>query len=384
MDINDALEELHLSNYDEAVALFKDAAASGNPDACDFLVQIYRLELSSLVTKKDALEYAIKGYEYRSRDGCYNLGTMYRTGFLGSPDYSRAYDFFTEGSSDLHDLRCSFELGEMLRLGEAGNGPRVDEAVKHYSKAAAGGYYPAQFQLACIFERVVKDFDATLEFYRSSADKGHVDAMLRLGYIYEKGIRVESDLPTAVDWYTRASDAGSAEGFLKISRLVLCSSEGRKETGIKPEELADRLKLLSESGRDTAEPLYLLGCIRQEQGDSRLAGDLFYQSALNGCLPALCRYASIKLELAGSSDRVEALALLHVVRIVASSMTETARKFEYLMSPERMIDTAEKLISGILPELSDSERTDAGRMADEKIGQMFGLHGASSASAVRS
>ena len=403
MDISSALEELHLNNYDEAAALFKDAAAGGNSDACDFIVQIYRLGLSSHVTRKEALEYAIKGYEYHSRDGCYNLGTMYRTGFLGSPDYAKAYDFFTEGSSELHDPRCSFELGEMLRLGETGKGSRVDEAVKYYHAAAARGYYPAQFQLACIFERVVKDFDATLEFYRSSAEKGYVDAMLRLGYIYEKGVRVDPDLSSAVDWYRKASDAGSTEGFLKIARMVLCSADRSGILHIAPGDLEKQLADLAEKGSDPAEPLYLLGCLSEMQGKYGSAGSFFYQSALKGCLPALCRYATLQIEhgehlnMGGDSenrvsagaalkhcDRIESYALLHVVRITASSMTESAKKYEYLMSSERIVDTADRLLSDIHPTLSDEEIAEAGRIADEKIGQMFGIHDASSASATRS
>ena len=403
MDISTALEELHLNNYDEAAALFKDAAAGGNSDACDFIVQIYRLGLSSRVTRKDALEYAIKGYEYRSKDGCYNLGTMYRTGFLGSPDYAKAYDFFTEGSSELHDPRCFFELGEMLRLGETGKGSSVDEAVKYYHAAAARGYYPAQFQLACIFERVVKDFETTLEFYRSSAEKGYVDAMLRLGYIYEKGIRVDPDPSAAVDWYRKASDAGSSAGFLKIARMVLCSADMKNRLQIAPVDLEKQLTELVEKGSDPAEPLYLLGCLAEMVGKYGSAGSFFYRSALKGCLPALCRYAALQIEHgdhlntdgdsedpvdAGSSlrlcNRTEAYALLHVVRITASSMTESARKYEYLMSSERIIDTADRLLSDIHPTLSDEEIAEAGRIADERIGQMFGIQDASSASATRS
>ncbi len=373
MDITEALEELKLKNYDEAVALLRDAAEEQNPDACDFLVQINRMRLSDLVDDKEALHYAIKGYEYRSKDSCYNLGWMYRSGFLGAPDYAKAYEFFLEGDQEYHDVRCTYELGEMLRLGETDRGPLVDEAVKLYTKAAAS-YYPAQFRLAVIFEQVVKDFSATLEFYRHSADHGKVDAMLRLGYLYEKGLRVDADLDLAIEWYKKAADGGSAEALLKLARLYLCSGKTISTEHLEPESLQRRLGDLEVKYR--AEGQYLLGCLAERLGKLTEAVSYFYTSATEGCLPGLYRYAAMLLEGRGiKADVVEGYCLLHVVRIIASSNTPPAREYQELMNSEMLMNATENLLVDFQPLLSDDERSRAEAMVDDRIGQMFGLNG---------
>ena len=94
MDLKEAIESLHVKDYSQALALFRDAAESNNADACDFIVQMYLMNLEPSITADDYLQYSIKGYEYRSKDGCFNLGTIYRNGVLGVPDFPKAYEFF--------------------------------------------------------------------------------------------------------------------------------------------------------------------------------------------------------------------------------------------------------------------------------------------------
>ena len=318
---------------------------------------------------------------FRSRDGCYNMGTMYRSGFFGRPDFGKAYEFFTEGRGDLHDIRCSFELGEMLRLGETGRGPRVDEAVKMYSEAAASGYYPAQFQLARIYEQAVKDFAVTLEFYRDAAQKGHVDAMIRLGEIYQKGIRVEADPNEALLWYRRGADAGSDEAVIKIASLA---AAGCADADTDTDALIGRLQSMI-GGSKGAEALYHLGCLHELSERQEQATDAFRRSALQGCLPALCRYACRLMDgLGAESDPVEAFALLQTVRIVASSGAEPARQYSHLMSADLMLDTAENKLTDSADLLTDQQIRRAAELADEKIGRMFGLSENQPASSVSS
>ncbi len=415
MELTEAMEELHLGSYDEAADLFRDAAESGNPDACDFMVQMHLAGLSGRISREDALHYAIRGYELRSRDSCFHLGSMYRSGFLGEPDPAKAWEFLLEGAEKFGDLRCQHELGEMLRLGETGGGPRVDEAVRHYSTAAAGGYYPSQFRLARIFERRVPDFGVTLEFYRNSAEKGHADAMLRLGEIYQKGIRVEKDPAQSMSWYRKAAEAGSREAFFHVARWRLLTEEGAG-SGDDAGPLRERLEKECK-GKDAGEALYLLACLELAGGNTGAARDLFRRSLEAGCLPGMVRYAALlageggstgedgligegdsaqtgKREQAGNGsqigdgdrkdgeqdeaqdqeqDPVRAFALLHAARIAALSGAPWFRAHSELMSQETLVRRCESLIADLLPELSEEQRLRGERLADETAGRMFGI-----------
>ncbi len=382
MEITKALEELKLKNYNDAADLFRDAAESGNGDACDFMVQMYLLNLTDKVNKQDALHYAIKGYELRSKDSCFNMGTLYRTGMWGVPDLSKAYEFFLEGSQEYHDPRCSHALGEMLRLGEIGGSPKVDDAIKHYGEAAAHGYYPSQFILAKIFENVVKDFSVTLDFYRQAAEKGHVDAMLRLGIIYEKGIRVAKDISQSLHWYEKAAENNSDEASLKIAKICL---DPDKYQGVAQENVNRSYELLSSLVAKSKNPqaCYLLALMlegsRGIPSDEEKSRKLYCEAAEQGLLPALYKYALMLVRgQGGEVDEVQGFALLHVLYFLLTSHGTDIHSGDELIASDDLLELTEKQLADLEYELSDEDRAKAFKMADDKIGRVFGIDAISS------
>ncbi|MGN1356989.1 MAG: tetratricopeptide repeat protein [Succinivibrionaceae bacterium] len=377
MDISKALEELKLKNYDEAAELFRDAAESGNGDACDFMVQMYLLSLSDKVLKQDALRYAIKGYELRSKDSCFNMGTLYHNGLWGVPDLTKAYEFFLEGADDYHDSRCCHALGEMLRQGETGGAPNVDEAVKRYGEAASRGYYPSQFMLAKIFENVVKDFAVTLDFYRNAAQQGHVDAMLRLGVIYEKGIRVDKDIAQSLDWYEKAAEKGSDEASLKIAKICLQPGIYQNVAEENRKRAYHLLSRLAEKG-DHPHACYLLASmlesgqgIKKNENKARL---MYCSAAEQGVLPALYKYACMMVwGTGGEKDPVQGFALLHVLYYLLTSHSIDIHSGDDLISPDELLELTEKQLADLEYDLSPEDKATAFKMADERIGRIFGV-----------
>ena len=375
MELEHAIKALKLADYAEAAKLFRDAADNGNPDACDFMVQLNLMKLCDDVTDKDALEYAIKGYELKSKDSCRNLGLMYLNGFMGEPDYGKAREFFLEGWESVSDLECAYRLGEMARLGLGGKSD-ADAAVKYYVEAASKNHYPSQFALAVMFERTVKDFSATLDFYRSSVDAGHADAALRLAKIHEKGIRVEKNAEEACYWYAKAAEMGSEEAAIMQAGLAV--REGAEAAASDAEASLRRiLEQGSDAGRRDA--AFLLGRLLEsgKLGDNRDAeAVVMYSDASKlGSLPGLFKYAVSLAEGYGTDEnRSLAYSLLHVARFMALSNTEPARAAASIfMDAEHIVEASEKHLVDLEEVMTSGEMDRAKADADVMIGRVFGV-----------
>lgn len=382
MNLDEAIESLKVKDYKQALDLFKDAAAGGNPDACDFIVQMYIMALEPSITSDDYLQYSIKGYEYRSKDGCFNLGSIYRNGMLGDPDLNKAYEFFLEGATEYQDPRCQYFLAEMLRNGEVGK-INVDEAVKYYGMAAGRGYYPAQFMLAKIFENVVDNFQTTLEFYENAVKNGHVDAMLRLAYIYEKGIRLPKNFDKAVEYYKSAAEHGSAEAKLKLARIGI---EPQNYGGVSSFSRSDACKMLKELSEESKvnnlikrDALYFLGQlyeqgIEKDSPDFNAAFECFSKSSNLGSLPSMYKYGCYLFNGQGCvADKVEAFAILHIVRFISSSNVDPSVKSQELISPDQLVELTERRLVDYEEQLTEAQRSEAFKIADERLGRIFNV-----------
>ena len=83
------------------------------------------------------------------------------------------------------------------------------------------------FALGQMYERglfVNKDAYLAEECYRESANDGDADAMFALGEMYEYGrfgydCRQGKDYDKAIDWYTKAANAGNANAIKKYQNL---------------------------------------------------------------------------------------------------------------------------------------------------------------------
>lgn len=375
MEITEAIELLKQKNYVDAVNAFKTLAEQGNADGCDFLVQMYFLNLTNILTKEDVLHYAIKGYELRSKDSCYNMGTIYRNGFLGEPDYEKSYEFFLEGADSFNDARCQYYVGEILLNGELGT-IKADEAISFYNKSAQQSFYPAQFSLAKIFENTVKNFDVTLDFYLHSAENGHIDAILRLAYLYEKGLRVEKDFNKSFEYYSSAADKGSYEAILK---LVEFSIDKKVKNALSKSVMIKKLEKLINDCNDKnikSKAFLYLGNIQELQGASQeiKAFKNFFEASKCGSMDGLYKYAQYLYNGKGCPQNViEGFALMHVVRYVSLSGAQIEKNHQTIIDQHKLAELSERLLVDWENDLSIEDREKALKIADDRIGKMFGV-----------
>lgn len=66
---------------------------------------------------------------------------------------------------------------------------------------------------------VAQSYSRAMEFYRSAAEQGSVEAAHYIGYMHQHGLGVESDIGTAVDWYRKAAEGDFAKAQFTLGRL---------------------------------------------------------------------------------------------------------------------------------------------------------------------
>jgi TPR repeat protein len=62
---------------------------------------------------------------------------------------------------------------------------------------------------------IAKSRKKSFNWYLQAANQGHVDAMERVGYCYEKGRGVKKNEPQAAKWYRLAGNGGNTKAKKK-------------------------------------------------------------------------------------------------------------------------------------------------------------------------
>ncbi len=69
-----------------------------------------------------------------------------------------------------------------------------------------------------------KDYATAFKEWLPLAEEGNVDAMNNVGYLYRKGLGVESDLEKAMDFFSRSAKRGSAVGQFNLGQIIYKTS----------------------------------------------------------------------------------------------------------------------------------------------------------------
>jgi len=91
-----------------------------------------------------------------------------------------------------------------------------------YRAKAKEGNVEAMFRLGVIYnngEGVIKDDKEAFKWYRKAAELGHARAMTNLGYMYANGKGVIKDDQEAVKWYRKAAELGHAGAMFNLGLM---------------------------------------------------------------------------------------------------------------------------------------------------------------------
>ena len=96
------------------------------------------------------------------------------------------------------------------------------QAVKSFRNAAEQGNADALLNLGFMYNRgkgVPQDYAKALVWYRKAAEQGYALAQFNLGLMYHKGEGVKQDNAEAVMWYREAAEQGFADAQINLGLM---------------------------------------------------------------------------------------------------------------------------------------------------------------------
>lgn len=240
-------------DYVEAEKWCRIAAEAGNPSAQNRMGVFYELGQGGL--EQDYPE-AFKWYTIATENGSAiamaNLGNMYLNGRAVEKDYSIARQWI-EKAVNLGDAYACSRMGRIYEYGY-GIDPDYVEAFNWYMKGAEKGDSNSQHAIAYLLRNgkgCEKDLAASAEWYRKAIENGQENdwyslgavlydleqyeeavrcfekaylskysgAATFLGYCYENGRGVGTDLYKAKKLYEEDAEAGYADGYYYLGKL---------------------------------------------------------------------------------------------------------------------------------------------------------------------
>lgn len=122
-----------------------------------------------------------------------------------------------EGGPDLwHALGYAFQWGRGVERD-------VSAAERWYERAALAGKVRSMVALALCKQRSESrsEREAAVSWLRKGASLGDTHAMVSLGFAYRSGQGVDSDFHSAVEWFTRAYEAGDLRASMHAGRTFV-------------------------------------------------------------------------------------------------------------------------------------------------------------------
>ncbi|RIA96752.1 hypothetical protein C1645_871848 [Glomus cerebriforme] len=196
-------------------------------------------------TKFTSKEFLNKAYPYKK--------------IIPEEIYDNIFKYFLDydcnsGENDKHiekDDVVQYNLGQYYRHGK---GVEKDEvkAFEYYKKSADQGHLNAQFQLGHCYDYGIGtevNKAKAFELYKIVAEKGHIIAQNNLGTLYENGEGIEKDLEKAINWFNKAAENGNNEALYNLGRCYGLGI-GVEKNIVKAFECC---KIAAEKGHDIAQ-----------------------------------------------------------------------------------------------------------------------------------
>lgn len=136
----------------------------------------------------------------------------------------------------------------------------VVTAMQYLERAARAGHADALLLLGYIYDKAEENTLA-LDYFRRSADAGNAEAAWSIGSMYAAGDGVERDLPQALDWFRRAATGGHGPA---METLGLAYIDGRLGLDKDPEKGWELLREAAEAGDESAKAR-----LAQREGEGR-------------------------------------------------------------------------------------------------------------------
>lgn len=204
--------------YHEAFVRYKLSANLGNPQAWWMLGVIYLEGDGCVRNETKGIEFLYRAVADNEPHACYDLALYYiRTGV----NTEKAIALLQQ-SADLGNGNAAYKLGEMIAKGENGLKQDFKNAVEYLTKAVDAGVDNAYIPLSMIYYGVKKNVGHAIALLKRCTDSSNRDLVALaanvLGDIYRCGEDDSIiDLVESVRWFTKAAEAGDADGMYALS-----------------------------------------------------------------------------------------------------------------------------------------------------------------------
>lgn len=215
---------LEAQQYDEAIRLFKAAAAKGQKDAMNDLGYIYE-SIDGYADDMAAFDWYSRGVAAGSPHAANGLANCYQHGIGTSPDIRKALELYHQSASQ-HIPYAHYNLG--LLYYEGIKVPKDDQlALKHF-------VYASRFGIDCYnyvgtLSEAAEDYKNAVDAYRSGIKNKDAYCAFNMARLYELGLGVKGDPRKALSHYMKAIDFGMEDAVLELRRMYLYNEDVKDE-----------------------------------------------------------------------------------------------------------------------------------------------------------
>lgn len=207
-----------LEEYRNAESMLTIADQAGYSSFSDFLGRIYKEGYLGSVDLNKAIFYYGRAYD---ADELNNIFTYveYAELLIKAGNYQKAYEIADKGEAKFNDICFVFIKSKLVLNGQVINKMSLEQAAKmmeaclNYDMPKDEGY-----MILGKYYYSVHEFRKAEKQYMNAFDLGVADAAVLLGKLYEDGGgTIHADINKAVEWYSKAAEAGSLRGREEIS-----------------------------------------------------------------------------------------------------------------------------------------------------------------------
>ena len=199
---------------------------AGVPESCQSAVLYYDPPASRVADSTNAKGAPFTGFSTTDFGGGANGAVRLTAETASGRDPARRdadVAQYYKHSADMGNADAASAVGRLLTFGARGVAADQKSAYKYFTQAAAAGDADAMARLGHMFANGV-GVDApcnetALALFRAANDKGVARAAYGLGYMYLGGLGVPRDLAKAFEHISAAADAGSPEAQFLLGGL---------------------------------------------------------------------------------------------------------------------------------------------------------------------
>lgn len=219
----------------KAIAFYDKAFTLGDTDAIVGIGRMYAIAGQT----SEAISTFNRYISYGRPDGYYWLAMTYDN----IPDTGKELEALNNGDKAGSAL-CQQVLGNIYEAGAIGDKPDYKKAEKYYLKSSTSASLDKLGVLylnGSLGKQSPKDIEKGLAYVQKAADMGNIDAIYRLGYMYETGNVVgEADQEKALSYFKLLADNNIPAGYFKMGLYYELGDGGLEQDMAKAVEYYNR------------------------------------------------------------------------------------------------------------------------------------------------